>query len=291
MTQRPYFGKVWLLITVALAVACWSSPALSDTFKVEAWINGVSELYIIGDTVQWQNLEGYVPGYGCTEYPNGAPTFLSISTIGAGTITWYPDWSLGNYGKVLSERKKVAELNKQMRALATCITHVWDDFDGDPNKDGYPEISIVQFPSTKNDYRLIVRFDNQKNSAPAWYTLELKIPEPVAIDIKPGSDPSSINPKSKGKIPVAILSTEEFDAPSQVDQDSLTFGSTGDEESLSFCNNPEDVNGDGLKDLVCHFYAQSTGFQCGNIEGTLKGVTKDGTPIVGKDSVKIAPCK
>jgi len=34
----------------------------------------------------------------------------------------------------------------------------------------------------------------------------------VAIDIKPGSDPNAINPNSKGVIPVAILTTPEFDA-------------------------------------------------------------------------------
>lgn len=33
------------------------------------------------------------------------------------------------------------------------------------------------------------------------------IPESVTIDIKPGSDPNSINLRSKGVIPVAILST------------------------------------------------------------------------------------
>lgn len=34
----------------------------------------------------------------------------------------------------------------------------------------------------------------------------------VDIDIKPGSDPNSINLKSKGVIPVAILTTDDFDA-------------------------------------------------------------------------------
>jgi hypothetical protein len=116
-------------------------------------------------------------------------------------------------------------------------------------------------------------------------------PEPVAIDIKPGSDRNSINSKSKGKIRVAIFSTEEFDAPSQVDQDSLTFGATGDEDSLAFCNRPKDIDGDGLKDLVCHFYTELSEFQCRDTEGTLRGVTKGGTPIEGKDSVRIRPCK
>jgi len=45
----------------------------------------------------------------------------------------------------------------------------------------------------------------------------------VSCDIKPGSDPNSINPKSKGVIPVAILTTPDFDA-STVDPTSVMFG-------------------------------------------------------------------
>lgn len=118
------------------------------------------------------------------------------------------------------------------------------------------------------------------------------VPESVAIDIKPGSDPNSINPKSKGNIPVAILSTQEFYAPEMVNEDSLTFGATGEEDSLAFCNaEGEDVNGDGLEDLVCHFYTQLTGFRCDDTEGVLKGMTMDGAPIEKTDSVRIVPCK
>jgi parallel beta-helix repeat protein len=114
----------------------------------------------------------------------------------------------------------------------------------------------------------------------------------VTIDIKPGSDPNSINPKSKGKIPVAILSTMDFHAPDEVNRDSLTFGPTGEEGSLAFCSpSPEDVNGDGYDDLVCHFYTQHTGFECGDTEGILKGYTTDDVPIEGSDSVRIVPCK
>ena len=112
----------------------------------------------------------------------------------------------------------------------------------------------------------------------------------VHIDIKPGSDPNSINPKSKGKIPVAILSTPDFDAPSEVYRDSLTFGTTGEEQSLAFCSpSPEDVNYDGYDDLVCHFYTQETGFGPGDEEGILKGQTVDGVPLEGRDSVNIVP--
>lgn len=114
------------------------------------------------------------------------------------------------------------------------------------------------------------------------------VPIPVRIDIKPGSDPNSINPETKGKVPVAILSTPDFDAPIQADKTWLTFGRTGDEESLAFCTkSAEDVNGDGLLDQVCHFNAQDTGFQQGDTEGILRGETVDGIPIEGRDSVRI----
>ena len=83
----------------------------------------------------------------------------------------------------------------------------------------------------------------------------------------------------------------DFDALSQIDQNSLTFGRSGDEDSLAFCHGAEDVNRDGLQDLVCHFYTQDTGFQCGDTKGILKGKTKGGTTIKGSHSVKIVPCK
>lgn len=77
-----------------------------------------------------------------------------------------------------------------------------------------------------------------------------------------------------------------------VDRDSLTFGFTGDEDSLAFCNpNGEDIDGDGLIDLVCHFNTEDAAFECGDTEGVLKGMTMDGTLIEGSDSVRIVPCK
>jgi len=114
---------------------------------------------------------------------------------------------------------------------------------------------------------------------------------PVNISIKPGSDSSSpINPKSHGKIPIAILSSTTFDAVTSVDSSSLTFGRTGTQQSLGFCNTGgEDVNGDGLLDLVCHFETQLTGFKAGDTLGILMGKTLLGTPILGQDTIRIVP--
>ena len=109
----------------------------------------------------------------------------------------------------------------------------------------------------------------------------------VAIDIKPGSLDNPINTKSKGKIPVAILSSATFNASALVDTATLTFGRTGDEDSFSHCGGAEDVNGDGLPDLVCHFNTQAAAFAAGDTAGILKGSAIDGSTFQGSDVVFI----
>jgi 2-keto-4-pentenoate hydratase len=69
------------------------------------------------------------------------------------------------------------------------------------------------------------------------------IEKQVSIDIKPGSFPNSINPKSKGKTPVAILTTDSFDATT-VDSSTVLFGATGN-EAAPVHSALEDVDGDG----------------------------------------------
>jgi hypothetical protein len=114
---------------------------------------------------------------------------------------------------------------------------------------------------------------------------------PVNISIKPDADtPVLINTKSHGKIPVAILSTSTFNAVTMVNTNSLTFGRTGNEHSLAFCNtNGEDVNGDGRLDLVCHFETELTGFESGDTLGILRAKTTQGFPLIAQQAVVIKP--
>jgi hypothetical protein len=109
----------------------------------------------------------------------------------------------------------------------------------------------------------------------------------VPIEIKPGEFPNSINPRDRGRIAVAIVSTGQLDAR-LVDPISLTFGRTGDEKSWAACHE-EDVDQDGLLDMLCHFEAQRTQFSAGDVEGVLKGKTWDGTPVTGRDSIRVVP--
>ncbi len=56
-------------------------------------------------------------------------------------------------------------------------------------------------------------------------TLTPKCPKLVQIDIKPGTYPNDINLKSKGVVPIAILTTADFD-PISVDPGTVVFGET-----------------------------------------------------------------
>lgn len=110
----------------------------------------------------------------------------------------------------------------------------------------------------------------------------------VLIDIKPGSDPNSINLKSKGNIPVAILTTDTFDA-TQVDWETVSFGPDRASESHGR-SHVNDVDNDGDMDVVLHFKTQEAGIACGDIEATLTGQTFGGEAISGTDSIKIVRC-
>jgi len=127
----------------------------------------------------------------------------------------------------------------------------------------------------------------------------------ILIDIKPGSYPNSWGCKAvDGAVPVAILSTEAFDA-TRVDESSVFFGASGsDAEPLNrdpagnVRRQVEDVDGDGKEDMVFRFRFGDTGFSCdaipeGNPDGILlawlTATTLDGQPVWGVDEIRLVP--
>jgi hypothetical protein len=112
----------------------------------------------------------------------------------------------------------------------------------------------------------------------------------ISLDVTPGSsERAPINPKSNGKIPVALLSDSNFNAM-DIDPATVTFGATGYEASLSSCNpHGRDVNGDGLLDLVCHFNNQPAHFRYSSLEGIARGKTRHGVAFEGHGLLKVVP--
>lgn len=109
----------------------------------------------------------------------------------------------------------------------------------------------------------------------------------VQIDIRPGRA-NRIDPTSNGRIRVAILASDGFDA-TEVDPATVRFGRTGSEAApIRFAL--KDVDGDGNTDLVLRFRIQQTGIACGDTSASLTARTFDGQPIMGSDSIHTVGC-
>jgi len=114
---------------------------------------------------------------------------------------------------------------------------------------------------------------------------ETKFAMEISIDIAPLIKSNIILRRFRYLIPVAILSSETFDA-AQTDKLSVKFGKTGGEDSLSFCI-PWHFNRDGKKDMACFFKSWETGLERGDSKAILTGKTTSGLSIYGTDSVKV----
>ena len=111
------------------------------------------------------------------------------------------------------------------------------------------------------------------------------------IDIKPGSDPNSINcHAAKGIITVAILTIDTRDATT-IDHASVIFEGATETHVNKKTGEPirheEDVDGDGDMDLVFHFRMGDTELNCGSTEAVLVGQTFDGKLFTGADFVRM----
>lgn len=120
---------------------------------------------------------------------------------------------------------------------------------------------------------------NVAEGQPLAITLEIK------IDIKPDEIPNPINLTSMGLTPVAILSTLTFDA-NTVTPSSVQFGPAG---ARALKSSIQDVNGDGLRDLVMQFKTQGMGIRLGDTQACLIGNTESGLDIKGCDQIRTVP--
>lgn len=163
-------------------------------------------------------------------------------------------------------------------------------------KDGLYTVGVSDIPRYFVDGGNVLTFFGGTTTASGQYTLNISgisynSTQHINIEVKPGSNElSPLNPRAKGKIPVAILGSADFNV-GRINQSTLTFGSAGDENSLVKCQKSlHDINNDHYPDLICHFQNQVAGFKGGDIEGIVKGSTDTGN-FEGRSLLKVIPSR
>lgn len=108
----------------------------------------------------------------------------------------------------------------------------------------------------------------------------------VDIDVLPGSEKNPVNPDRIGVIPVAIFGSDAFDVET-IDLETLRFGPAGALPAHVTGGHLEDVNEDGVIDLVSHYPIQGTGIVAGIKEACVIAATMEGQAVKGCDRISI----
>jgi PKD repeat protein len=121
----------------------------------------------------------------------------------------------------------------------------------------------------------------------------------IDIDIKPGSWPNSINLNGNGVVPVGVFGNLDFPEFNvhDIETSTVLFGLTGFEAvpvHKGYCGHVEELNDDGIDDMVFHFREGELGIPVdteGNAELTLfiTGQLNNGIYFEGTDIIRITP--
>lgn len=275
------------------------SPSLNigmGDFSIEAWVlmNDTGEMQTIMDKRVWSEA-GVELGYHLSVFPSEL-TFqmadgFSYTNYGAGVSL--QDGYFHHVG--VTVMRNLPEGGKLF--VDGGVVSVFDPTPYTSNLDnnanfrigahllGYPSATLLGLVDEMGFYNRALTDDEVlaifnagsegkcKSTFPPW--------EPIDIDIKPGSYPNSVNLKSKGVVPVAILTTPEFDA-STVDPTTVKFA---DASPIKWTT--KDVDYDGDMDMLLHFKTQELKLEENSFKATLTGMTYDGGAIVGTDSIRI----
>ena len=173
-------------------------------------------------------------------------------------------------------------------------------------EEGFTVVTVGGFPQSSGESRIeigfnasvpeaSVSFDATFATTPSLLILRSAITAstpaegaitPVAtavIDVKPGSGTNPINVRSRGVIPVAVLGGGGIDI-TEIEAGSLVFGPAGAtiaHRSAHF----EDVDGDGLLDLLAHFRTLDTGLTRADSDACLDFFTVDGSAFRACDAI------
>lgn len=130
--------------------------------------------------------------------------------------------------------------------------------------------------------------------------VDIDICLPVVVDVKPGSPQNTVNAGSNGLLSIAIYSTPDFDASTELDPETVSAVLLGDHGEVVNSVpadrwNVQDHNHDGLPDVVFKFsvpaLTAAPDAPVTDLSGSidLRGETFAGMCVEGNDSIRIVP--
>lgn len=160
-------GLCWIVSLVAAGVPAWSS-ADPVTLRLEALIDGRSEVIVAGDTVRWHHVDDAAPGR--HEFRD-EPTILN-------GISWWPDWP----DVPDAENRDCGCDSSEFEGL----TPAWPRASGQVTVrllEGRWQPRVLESPAAINGYALRLEFDDRGFTGSAWYRVEVVfVPEVCAFD-------------------------------------------------------------------------------------------------------------
>lgn len=268
---------------VALAQETEPNDSLSSAQQVligsAGGVGQVTASISSGADVDYYYFEGQKGDVVTIDIDGGAPSLDSVIMLvgpGMATALENDDPIVGDDGSATTSDSRIDKFN--LPESGTFIVGV-TSFPRFFNDDGSAELGDG---FSSGSYTLLVTVERQ--APPPAPAPEV---QNINIDVRPGRDVARVRLNGRGSIPVALLSSDQFDAL-KVDQTSITFGAQGNENSLRWCNKVGvDVNRDRRPDLLCNFDVKAAGFEEGDLHGVVKGVTADGRPFQGTGPLKV----
>jgi len=274
-----------LLVAAGASTSAWSETEIID-------FEGVIEAFDVGNN----GLPTRIETQGYTFYSSGG---LQLTTSSGGALAWCPSpgCEIRLYG---GDLHKLVSLDVAAPISGSGTIRVEGNFWDDPDRLD-PSVSVLPFNSSWVTHA----FDDAWQYPHSLEWLEIRLETntggPVAldnividtgrwdveIDVLPGDEANVVYPNKSGDLPIAILSSAEFDA-TQVSVSGLKINTQPNVAELVGVANVDGLYG---PDLVAQFPVQESAIFCNDTEITITGYTDTGDYITGAGVIDATQCE
>ena len=145
-----------LISSCDLTTLCAQTPTV---LNIRAYIDGRSQLVIEGNKLYWHHLDFDAPG----RWELGE----TIQPTHINHMKWYPTW-LDVPDATNDSCDCNSSVYREIPNLARTNQRVWLDI-----VQGRGSFSVIQQPTTNNNYTFIIEFDDNNFDGAEWYELNL----------------------------------------------------------------------------------------------------------------------